>query len=292
MSSLSKNIANLSNVFSQIPVGQAMGGADIARIFEVIGNVVKDSGVEQISGVGASSIAREKGFYYNKLIVHHYAGQSDGLLWSAFGKAPHPLKELDLLPETTAFAMLRRRGYSAGVGDHPKGTQAAPHAGRGQGAGAISRGNSWRTPASAWMTVLGSLGGGYGVIFTLDESKQITLPIPTSPMQIPDPGLAIFFKVKNDAIYTRIDQPVTGNPMVAKSDLGGMKTISMSLPIPLPISLSPTMARSGDYLFFTSSDKLLQDIIAVQKGKKNGFKSTPEFKRLSQGIPDKGNNFR
>ena len=39
---------------------------------------------------------------------------------------------------------------------------------------------------------LGSLGGGYGVIFTLDESKQVTLPIPTSPMQIPEPGLAIF----------------------------------------------------------------------------------------------------
>ena len=29
--------------------------------------------------------------------------------------------------------------------------------------------------------VLGSLGGGYGVIFTLDESKQITLPIPAQP---------------------------------------------------------------------------------------------------------------
>ena len=64
--------------------------------------------------------------------------------------------------------------------------------------------------------MLGSLGGGYGVIFTLDESKQITLPIPTSPMQIPDPGLAIFVKVKNDAIYTRIDQAATGNPMVAR----------------------------------------------------------------------------
>ena len=36
---------------------------------------------------------------------------------------------------------------------------------------------------------------------------------------------------------------------------------------------------------------MLQDIVAVQKGKKSGFKSTPEFKRLSQGVPDQGNNF-
>ena len=85
--------------------GRRWEATDIDRIFEVIDNVVKDSGVEQISGFGASSIAREKGFYYNKLIVHHYEGQGNGLLWSAFGKAPHALKELDLLPETTAFAM-------------------------------------------------------------------------------------------------------------------------------------------------------------------------------------------
>jgi len=69
-----------------------------------LATLVKDSGVEHISGVGASSIAREAGFYYSKLIVHHYEGQSDGVMWSAFGKAPHPLKELDLLPENTALA--------------------------------------------------------------------------------------------------------------------------------------------------------------------------------------------
>ena len=70
-----------------------------------MGGLVKDSGVEHISGVGASSIAREPGFYYSKLIVHHYEGQADGAMWSAFGKEPHPLKELDLLPEDTAFAI-------------------------------------------------------------------------------------------------------------------------------------------------------------------------------------------
>ena len=138
---------------------------------------------------------------------------------------------------------------------------------------------------------LGSLGGGYGVILTLDESKQVTLPIPNSPMEIPDPGLAIFFKVKNGAIYTRVDQATRDNPLVAKMNEGGMKTISLSIPIPLPISLSPTLAQSEDYLILTSSDKLLQDIIAVQKGKKSGFKSTAEFKKLSQGVPKEGNNF-
>ncbi|MGA2544710.1 MAG: hypothetical protein ABSG78_24435 [Verrucomicrobiota bacterium] len=97
--------------------------------------------------------------------------------------------------------------------------------------------------------------------------------------------------MKNDAIYTRIDQLMIGNPMVAKTDLGGVKTISLAIPVPLPIRLRPTLARSGDYLFLTSSDSLLQDIMAVQSGKKSGYKSTAEFKKLSQGVPDQGNNF-
>jgi len=291
LSSLSKNIANLSNVFSQLPpIGPAVGGVRFDRIFEAINNVVKDSGVEQISGFGASSIAREKGFYYNKFILHHYEGQSDGLLWSAFGKEPHALKELDLLPESTAFAAyadldiplvwktIEKELTQLHIPDLDKALAAFP--------------GQFRTNAGISLdAVLGSLGGGYGVIFTLDETKQVTLPIPTSPMQIPDPGLAIFVKVKNDAIYTRIDQMTIGNPAVVKMDQNGMKTIGLAIPIPLPISLSPTMARSGDYLFFTSSDKMLQEIVAVQTGKKSGFKSTPEFKKLSQGIPDKGNNF-
>ena len=115
---MSKNIATFSNVFSHLPANPGMGPEVVPRIFQVIDGLVKDSGIEHISGFGASSIAREPGFYYNKGIVHHYEGDGDGLIWSAFGKEPHPLKELDLLPETTVFAYLRGPGYSAGVAIH------------------------------------------------------------------------------------------------------------------------------------------------------------------------------
>ena len=290
LSSLSKCIATYSNLFTQMPAAPPMGREGIARIFQVIDNLVKDSGIEHISGVGASSIAREPDFYYNRAIIHHYAGESDGVMWTAFGKEPHPLKELDLLPENTAFAayadldipllwktiekelkQLHLPEVDQGLAQFPDKFKAAA--------------------GMSFDDLLNSLGGGYGVIFTLDQSKQVTLPIPTSPMQIPEPGLAIYIKVKNDAIYTRIDQLMIGNPMVAKTQLGGVKTISVAIPIPLPFPLRPTLARSGDYLFLTSSDGMLQDIMAVQSGKKSGYKSTAEFKKLSQGIPDQGNSF-
>jgi hypothetical protein len=139
--------------------------------------------------------------------------------------------------------------------------------------------------------LLGSLGGGYGVILTLDETRIVTLPVPGSPVEMPEPALAIYVKVKSDVIFNRVDQLLTGNPLVVKSTRDGVQSRTMKIPLPLPIDVSPTMARSGDYLFVTSSESMLQEILAVQSGKKDGFKSTPEFKRLSQGIPLEGNNF-
>ena len=225
-----------------MPAPPEMGREGIARVFEVIGNIVKDSGVAHISGLGISSIAREEGFYYNKVIVHHYAGENDGVIWSVFGKEAHPLKELDLLPENTALA-----GY--GNLDIPLLWKTIQKELKQLHLPQVDQAlaqlpDQFKAGAGISLDdVLNSLGGGYGVIFTLDESQQVSLPIPTGPLQIPEPALAIFAKVKNDAIYTRIDQLMIGNPMVVKTQLNGVNTISVAIPVPLPIHLKPTLAR-------------------------------------------------
>jgi hypothetical protein len=291
LSRLSQNIAVFSNLVRQMPAAPALGGERISRIFEVVDGVVKDSGVEQISGFGASSIAREKGFYYSKVIVHHYAGQGEGLLWTALGKEPHRLKELDLLPEDTAFAAyadldaplvlnsVLKHLKQLQIPDLDKGLAEFPEKFKD-------------ATGTNFDDVLGSLGGGgYGVIFTLNEAKQITMPLPATILQIPEPGLALFFKVKNDAIYNRLDQLASGNILFTRGELSGAKTITLNSAIEMAVKLKPTLARVGDYIFLASSDDLLREIIEVQNGKKDGYKSTAEFKRLSQGIPNEGNNF-
>jgi hypothetical protein len=295
LGSLSKGVSTFSNIFSQSPLAPEIGNERLARIFEVVDNLVKDSGVQHISGVGASSIARAPGLYYNKFIVHHYQGQGDGMIWSAFGRAPHPLKELDLLPEDTAFA-----AYSDV--DVPLAWKTIEaelkklHIPEVDEALASMPEDFKEGTGMSLEDALGSLGGGYGFIFTLDESRQITLPV-GDKLQIPDPGLAIFLKVKNHAIFNRVDQATTDTNFITKATQNGIKTISVTSLQPLlsdlkvSVTLSPTLAQSGDYLILASSEKLLQDIIAVQTGKKSGFKSTAEFKKLSQGIPADGNNF-
>jgi len=297
---LSKSIAAFSNLVGQTPLAPGLGSQNIARIFQVVDSLVKDSGVEHISGVGASSIAREKGFYYSKLIVHHYPGQGDGMMWTAFGKAPHPLKELDLLPEDTAFAAYADMDVPLAWKTLESELKKL-HIPEVDQALASMPAQFKAETGMSMEDALGSLGGGYGVILTLDQSKQISLPLGASPLQIPDPALAIFFKVKNDAIYNRVDQITTNKILFTKKDQDGIKTIGITLAsllsgpllssFNLPSSITPTLALTRDYVILTSSEKLLQDIIAVQTGKRGGFKSTAEFKKLSQGVPNEGNNF-
>ena len=79
--------------------------ANIDKAFGVVTRLIKDSGIEDVSGFGLSSIEIEKGLYRNKALLHHYPGKGDGFLWNFLGKQPHDLTGLDLLPTDTALAV-------------------------------------------------------------------------------------------------------------------------------------------------------------------------------------------
>ena len=74
-------------------------------------------------------------------------------------------------------------------------------------------------------------------------------------------------------------------------DKPGLKMRTMPVPLPLPSQLRPSAASSGGYLFIAASDELIDEALAVKSGQKPGLKATDEFKHLSQGLPDQGNQF-
>jgi hypothetical protein len=290
LTGLSGKITGFSNLLGNLPGMPGDQSQTISKVFGFATACLKDSGIEQISGVGMSSIAREPGFYYGKLIVHHYPGQNAGAIWSMFGKAPHPLQELDLLPETTVLATFSDLDVPLAWNNIQKHLEVLDIP-------AVSDAiQQW--PAQFYkMTglyfdkVLASLGGNYGVIFTLDEQKKFALPLPGGATEIPSPGLAIVAKVNSDVIFNRVDELCKSNPLVVRVDTPDLRMRTMTIPLPLPLDLRPSIARSGDYLLLATSDTLVQNILAVKAGKMKGFKSTAEFAKLSQGIPDEGNNF-
>lgn len=289
MRNLSAKISSASNFIGNLP--NLTGEKDtIEKVFDFASFWVKDSGVEQISGLGMSSIAREPGFYYSKLVVHHYPGQDNGLVWSVFGKSAHPLAELDLLPEETVLA-------SFGDVDIPLIWKSIQDEAGQVGLPAVSQAlDQWPAQFKSatgldFNQTLASLGGDYGVILTLDADKKINLPLGGGSMELPSPGLAFIAKVKSDLIFDRVAALGKNNPLVVSVDSPALKMRTMALPIPLPVEVRPSIARSGDYLFLASSDTLIREIVDVKSGKTKGFKSTPEFARLSQDIPSEGNNF-
>ncbi len=264
----------------------------ITKAFDFVTRLVKKSGVEEISGIGISSIAREKDLYYSKAILHHYQGRNSGGLWSFFGKTPHALDGLDLLPSTTAMAyfsdldlhkiwmILQKELSDLGIPEIEQGLRKFPE-------------ELEQMAGIKLEPFLASLGGEFGVVVTLDESKKVSIPLPTGQtLEVPDPGIMLVVKVKDDTIFNHIDQLLKSNPMTINADKDGVKMRTMPLPLPLPIQVRPTVARSGDYLFIASTDALIQEALAVKSGQKKGMKSTDEFKKLSQGVPQEGNVFQ
>jgi hypothetical protein len=288
LSGLSEKISGISNFMGNLPFMAGDQAQTINKAFDLAGGWLKDSGIEHISGVGMSSIAREPGFYYSKLIVHHYPDENDGVIWSLFGREPHPLQELDLLPENTVLATFSDFDSTLLWKNLQK------HLEQLNIPAVTASLQQWpvqfqKMTGLDFDKVLASLGGDYGVILTLDEQETMSLPIGGAPMDIPKPGLAIVAKVKSDVIFDRIDTLWKNNPLVKRVNESGLKMRTMA--IPLPIDFRPTIARGGDYLMLASSDTMVRDMLAVKAGRKKGFKSTAEFARLSQGIPAEGNNF-
>lgn len=290
LANLSDNLATWRDAVTSIPNLKDQQET-VTNAFNVGTRLIKDSGVEDISGLGMSSIAREPGFYYNKLVVHHYSGQGNGFIWTLFGKAPHELGALDLLPTNTAmaafydldaaqaWAVIQRECEQSGIPQAADLLKNFPQQ--------FEQGSGMK-----WSDVLDSLGGEFGFVVTLNDQKMVTIPLPGQSLEIPDPAFMMVAKVKNDAIFNHIDESMKKNRQrgLIRVDKDGLKMRTMPVPVPLSITLRPSVATGGGYLFFSTSDALVKEAMAV-KGGKAGLKSTEEFKKLATDVPLEGNEF-
>ena len=287
---LSTKVAHWRETFAAMPNLTAGQGDKVNKAFDVVTRLIKDSGIEDVTGVGLSSVEFEKGMYRNKTLLHHYAGKGDGFLWKLGGQEPHPLTGLDFLPANTALAVF------ADLDVHLLWTTADKEIADS----GLPQAQAWleKLPAQfeqrtqvKWDAFLGSLGGEFGLVVTLDQSNSIPIPLPGGAMTVPTPGLLLAVKVNDDTIFNRIDQQLKSNQQVVSVDQSGLKMRTLVFPLPFIGELRPSAASAGGYLFIASSDGLINESLAVKSGKTPGLKSTDEFKHLSQGLPEQGNSF-
>ena len=99
---LSAKVGKWRQTFAAMPGLKPEDATNVNKAFDIVTRLIKDSGIEDVSGVGLSSVEIEKGVFRNKALLHHYPGKGNGFLWQLAGKEPHPLTGLDLLPADTA----------------------------------------------------------------------------------------------------------------------------------------------------------------------------------------------
>ena len=289
---VSGKISNWRQLFTSMPDTSAKDREQIGKAFDVVTSLVKDSGIEDVSGFGVSSIATGTNFYHSKAFLHHYPNRGTGFLWKLFGQQPHALAGLQMLPSNTAMAMFSDMDVPLVWSEVQK---QVGQAGIPQAQELLNQlpDKFERATGLKWDKVLGSLGGEFGFVLTLDDSKMIPVPLPTSQgLEVPEPGLMIVAKVKDDTLFNRLDELLKKmNPQIVAVDKPNLKIRTMPVPLPLPIQLRPTVATADGYLFIATTDAMIQEVLAVKSGQKPGLKSTDEFKRLAKDVSEQGNQF-
>ena len=254
-------------------------------------------GVRDISGFGMSSFALEEDLKRNVMVLHHYPEKKDGLLWKIMGGQSHEQQVLKMLPADTVVAVQADLDIVAGFDWMRKFiTDTAPP----EIVAEFAKGLAEMNQAIKFEDLLRSTGGEMGFFVTLNDAKQVPIPLPPDAPQgfelaIAEPGLALMIKVKDDQLMKLITAQLQ-NPelaeMLKQSEEGGVTLHTLTPPeLPVPIDLSPTLMKAGDYIILTTSLKLAKDILAVREGKTEGLAGTAEFKRLAGDMDLKGNQF-
>jgi len=127
-------------------------------------------GLDSIDGVGASTKDLGGGLKRNVSVVHHDPARGEGLLWKAFGEAPHELGAFKLMPAETVMAAhgdlnltVLLQWVQAMVKDH--------------GPPEMLEELNTFLKSLPFLAVNGGYGGEMGVYVTFDPAKTIKVPV-------------------------------------------------------------------------------------------------------------------
>ena len=252
---------------------------------DLVIQLIRSSGIEGLSAFGGSSKQVENNLYVTKAFA--YAPQPSGFIWQTFTKAPHRFAALDFLPANTeAFGLYdinllalwqallkdlatsRIQEVAVGLNEFAK-----------------------QVHSNTGMTVdelLGSLGDEAGFVITLNQDVKVTIPFPNGVVEIPEPAGAIFWTVRDDRLFDRLDEMFATNPTTQKEDRPDLKI--RVIPGAAPVEyVRPTLAKIKNYLIISSNDKLVRNFAASLAGNAPTISTVAEFKDLAKDVGDSGN---
>ncbi len=277
----------LQAALASIPPEKTEQKARTEQLSTFLQDLLQQSGIESLNGIGASSIAVEPDLHRNKLFIQHPAGKRDGFIWNIFGQSPHALDALELLPRNTAFGSFADIDLQ-GVFQFLK--QTAEKSGRQEAIRAIARFSS----TVAFITgmpleeLTASTGKEWGIILTLDPEETVDFAVAEQPQRFPAPRAAWLLRVPDEKIFNRVDLITAQNQRIEKIDEEGLKMRILPFSGIPELKLRITLAQWNGWLIIASHESVVHEIVAA---KDDGLSNTAQFEMLSESLPEQGNGF-
>ena len=260
---------------------------------QAIEKLVTQSGLQEISALGISSVRVDEELYRLRAMVHHGAGGGKGKVWQLLAARQHPLEGFDLLPDTTGAAVLGDLDLAIAwdwlaatvrtVGD-PNAVQNFENA--------LA---TFKAQGIDLEALIRSTDGQVGVAITLDDKQMVNFPIEGRNVAIPEPAALVFVKVKDDRILQTLKTLWTKQQVPYRTRALGDGVDLYSFPAPmaqaLPFTFLPSLCLSKNWLLVGSNASVITQALDVRDGKTKGLTANPEYARLSQDLPREGNHF-
>jgi len=271
--------SELENELSELSEGQD----EAKKALSAMNMLFEGYGLDEVSGLGFSSITLKPGLKRSRMVLHHRPGADRGLIWNVSGSSPRSLDEINLLPADIIMAAIYDYDIESimnwlGRQDFAKNEleQGLAMAKMGLTAAGIDGDR-----------LLNSYGGSLGFLLSLEAERRSSLPLASGALSIPEPGLAFLLKVNDSYIFDLIGEKAVAAGQARISEESGIKKIIFPL-LPAPIPLTPVIAQEKGWLAIATKEDLILELFAKKEGK---LAKNKDFRALAQGLPTRGNGF-
>ena len=257
------------------------------KIIKAVRAIVSNIGLNDIQGVGLSSLPMEEHLNRVRLVATHKSENGEGLIWKLSDGENKALDFLKMAPTDSVlvstgnlnleylYNWLDTQAKLSGVPELKDGLKTYVDLVKIMAKVDI-------------LELIKSTNSEVGLIVTLDETKKTTITDTDLNLSFSQPNVAIMFKVKNDKIFNQIAKNLP--PTFVKKGKDGLNSITIPVPAQKELkglTIAPTITQVEDMLIISLNDTIVPKMLAARKSGKDITK-TANFKKLANDIPLNG----
>lgn len=278
---VAKSFEDSRKVFTRMP-GAELHNTQIMMGFDAVKSLVLMLGINEIKAVGGSSVVIEPAaapdampLFRNRYFIYHGVPAPTGMMWMLWGEKNRELTDIYRLPADTVYAV-SGQFFPGKIWNRIKGFIAKLQFAPAQMLPVMAEMRFNQMAQMPLPQFLDSLNGDWLAVITASKDKEGKTVL-AGMVSLPS-GDGSLFKLLKQQVGKEKNVAVTENE------------IKFTMPPKAPAWISPVMVKDGKQLIFASS-KTIIDASAQCAAKRDGFVTSPTFKRIGKNIPLQGTMF-